>query len=164
MSWPLVLVATLTVAPLPAQSSLALRAERSSASSASVMPSPTVDQQDRVVHPIYVPPERDPGTPAGHGTLEVRSYRAVHYRHLYSVTFSPGLPKDPPTVIRALTMLCQVVAKFDVRGVVPQTTSPPRDDIWVFETRKGICIGTVLRSTDPHSTVVSVQQIDGASH
>jgi hypothetical protein len=30
--------------------------------------------------------------------------------------------------MRAMTMLCQVVAKFDVRGVVPHTPSPPTDD------------------------------------
>jgi len=156
----LVLVAVLMVAPVTAQSSSPPSAARRwSGSNSRLVFGPTFEQQDRVVHPIYVPPEPDPGTPAGHGTFEGRSYRAIQYRHHYSVTFSPGLPQDQATVIRALTMLCQAVAKFDVGGVVPHTTSPPRDDTWVYETRMGPCIGTVFRSTDPHSTVVSIERV-----
>jgi len=116
-------------------------------------------QQDRVVRPIYVPPEPDPGTPEGHGTLEGRSYHVMRYRQHYGVTFQPGLPQDQATVVRAMAMLCQTVAKFDVRGVVPHRTSPPSDDTWVFETRTGLCMGTVFRSTDPHSTVVSIWRL-----
>jgi hypothetical protein len=155
-----VLVSVLTVATLAAQSSSPpSAAERGSGSHARLVFDRFGEQQDRVVPPIYVPPEPDHGTPAGHGTFEGRSYRAIQYRHHYSVTFSPGLPQDQPIVLRALTMLCQVVAKFDVRGVVPHTPSPPNDDTWVFETRTGLCIGMVFRSTDPHSTVVSIERI-----
>jgi hypothetical protein len=121
---------------------------------------PTLEQQDRVVPPVYVPPEPDRGTPAGHGTFEGRNYRVIQYRHHYNVTFAPGLPHDQTAVVRAMTMLCQTAAKFDVRGVVPHTASPPSDDTWVFETRTGLCMGTVFKSTDPHSTVVSIQRID----
>jgi hypothetical protein len=116
-------------------------------------------QQDRVVPPIYVPPEPDPGTPGGHGTFEGRGYHVMRYRQHYGVTFHPGLPQNQPTVVRAMAMLCQTVAKFDVRGVVPHTTSPPSDDTWVFQTRTGLCMGTVFRSTDPHSTVVSIWRL-----
>ncbi len=90
-------------------------------------------QQDRVVPPIYVPPEPDRGTPGGHGTFEGRGYHVMRYRQHYGVTFHPGLPQNQPTVVRAMAMLCQTVAKFDVRGVVPHTTSPPSDDTWVFK-------------------------------
>jgi hypothetical protein len=163
MSWSLVLFATLTVASVVAEIE---PSRHGTVVSVQQLARGWSDRrtQDRVVPPIYVPPEPDRGTPAGHGTFESRNYRVIQYRHHYSVTFSPGLPRDQPTVIRAMTMLCRVVAKFDVAGVVPHTTSPPRDDIWVFETRKGTCIGTVFRSTDPHSTVVSVERIDRASH
>ncbi len=156
-----VLVAALTVATLAAESSYPpTAADRLSAFDTRLAYGPTAEQQDRVVPPIYVPPEPDRGTAAGHGTFEGRSYRVIQYRHHYSVTFSPGLTQDQHTVMRALTMLCQVVAKFDVRGVVPHTTSSPHDETWVFETRTGPCIGTVLRSTDPRSTVVSIERID----
>lgn len=155
-----VLVAVLTVATLAADSRYPPNAaERLSAFDARLTPGPTVEQQDRVVPPIYVPPEPDHGTPAGHGTFEGRSYRVIQYRHHYNVTFAPGLPPDQPTVTRALTMLCQTMAKFDVRSVVPHTPSPPSDDTWVFETRTGPCIATVFRSTDPRATVVSIQRI-----
>jgi hypothetical protein len=155
----LVLVAVLTLDTVTAQSSSPpSAAERWSGSNVRLVFGPTFEEQDRVVHPIYVPPEPDRGTPAGHGTFEGHSYRVIQYRHHYRVTFSPGLPQDQTTVVRALTMLCQKVAKFDVGGVVPHTTSPPSDDTWVFETRTGPCIGTVFRSTDPHSTVVSIER------
>jgi hypothetical protein len=116
-------------------------------------------QQDRMVLPIYVPPETDPGMPGGHGTFEGRSYHVMRYRQHYGVTFHPGLPQDQPTVVRAMAKLCHTVAKFDVRGVAPHTTSPPSDDTWVFETRTGLCMGAVFRSTDPHSTVVSIWRL-----
>ena len=154
------LVAALTVATLAAKSSCPATADERVSAFDALAYGPTVEQQDRVVPPIYVAPEPDRGTPAGHGMFEGRSYRAIQYRHHYSVTFSPGLPQDQPTVIRALTMLCRAVAKFDVSGIVPHTTSPPRDDIWVFATPMGDCIGTMFRSTDPHSTVVSIQRMD----
>ena len=69
-------------------------------------------QQDRVVPPIYVPPEPDRGTPGGHGTFEGRSYRVIRYRQHYSVTFHPGLLQNQTTVVRAMAMLCQTVAKI----------------------------------------------------
>jgi len=147
----LVLVAVLMVAPVTAQSS--------SPPHARLVFGTTFEHQDRVVPPIFVPPEPDRGTPAGHGTFEGRSYRAVQYRQHYSVTFHPGLPQDQTTVVRAMAMLCQTVAKIDVRGVAPRTTSPPSDDTWVFETRTGPCIGTVFRTTDPHSTVVRIERL-----
>jgi hypothetical protein len=156
-----VLVAVLTVTTLTAESRyLHTAVQRLSAFDTRLGAGPEVAEQDRVVPPVYIPPEPDPGTAAGHGTFEGRHYRVVRYRHHYNVTFAPGLPRDQTTVVRAMTILCQTVAKLDVRGVVPHRASPPSDDTWVFETRTGPCIGMVFRSTDPHSTVVSIQQID----
>lgn len=156
----LVLVAVLTLDTVMAQSSSPPSvAERWSGSNARLVFDPTFEQQDRVVHPIYVPPEPDRGTAGGHGTFEGRSYRVVQYRHHYNVTFRPGLPQDQTTVVRALAMLCRTVAKIDVRGVAPRTTSPPSGSWVAFEARAGLCIGTVFRSTDPHSTVVFVERV-----